>query len=297
MKRALILGISGQDGAYLAQQLLQNNHQVFGTMPDASTRPFLCLQSLGILNKIRTFQLSQQDFPSVLRLLKTLRVDEIYNLSAQVECGTENALSVCEPNLEQGTLNVLEAMRILRNGERYLFVASGERTDLARQTGAQVLTENREPCDPALAAEAAAARQVALYRAQFGVYACTGVFYNRDSPLQTGFALSRRISAAAARIARGSTEMLQLDHQDEVREWGWAPEYTVAMHRILQQPVPGDFVPHARLACRDRDGRRGFADGIQRTNQGHTLIDYPAADLPAGGVRRTAFEGFIRGRG
>ena len=243
MKRALILGISGQDGAYLARHLLKSGYHVFGTMPDASTRRFRCLRTLGIFDRIPIFQLSLQDYPAIVSLFKSMRLDEIYNFSSHVECGAQGEdLRVCEPDLERGTLNILEAIRSLGQGERFLLAASGEASDLSAATRRGRPAANRGRVDPALEEEALACRHVAEYRENHGIYACTGVIYNRASPLAPHYALSKKIISSAARIAAGHPERLTLPYLDEIREWGWAPEYADAIQRVLQQETPEDFV-------------------------------------------------------
>jgi GDPmannose 4,6-dehydratase len=243
MKRAIILGISGQDGAYLAQLLLKKNYQVFGTMPDAPVRIFKCLRTLGIYQKVHLVQLSLQDFPAVLRLIKTLRPDEIYNLSSQVEYGRQdNGLTVCEPDIEASTKNVLEALRISGLGQRYLQVTSGEPTDVTQLAGWVANPKQRQHLEPVHDVELRSAQLVSTYRNTYGLFACSGNIYNRESPLQPGFALSRQITAAAARISSGYIERLEVPHPDLKREWGWAPEYATAMHRMLKQEIPADYV-------------------------------------------------------
>lgn len=243
MRSALILGISGQDGAYLARHLLQQGYRVFGTMPDASSRRFRCLRALGIFDQVQVYQLSLQDFPTVLHILKRLRPDEIYDFSSQVACGTpEENLRVCEPDMEQGTQNALEAIRILSQGSRFLLATSGEASGIYTDAGCEGSFAPRSELEPAQKEEARACRQVAAYREKFGIFACTGIIYNRSSPLAPGNSLSRIITTAAVRIAAGYGTRLNLEHPDDIHEWGWAPEYADVMQRILQQDQPADFV-------------------------------------------------------
>ncbi len=212
-------------------------------MPDASGRAFNCLKALGIHDRIHTVQLSLQDFQGVLHLLKTIRPEEIYNLSSQVECGAPGEdLRICDPNIEQGTQNVLEALRMLGNRERFFQAASGEKAHGLFAKGPGEPVADRGPDDPATVEEARAKQQIAFYRQKYDVFACTGVIFNRDSPLQPGHALSKRIAGAAVQIAAGKRDHLRIDHPNEVREWGWAPEYADAYWRILQQQKPADYV-------------------------------------------------------
>ena len=242
MSKALICGISGQDGAYLARLLLEKGYEVFGTSRDAQASDFHNLVSLGIRRSIHLESLALKDLRSVLQTLKTVRPDEVYNLSGQSSVGLsfEQPVETLE-SIAQASLNLLEAIRFM---ERPLRLYNACSSECFGDTGASVADEDTpfRPRSPYATAKAAAFWEVANYREAYGLFACSGILFNHESPLRPERFVTQKIVAAACRIHAGSNEKLFLGDINIQRDWGWAPEYVEAMWQMLQQPQSDDFV-------------------------------------------------------
>ena len=240
--RALICGVSGQDGAYLAQFLLERGYEVYGTSRDAEVRNFGNLARLGIAGRVVTSSMASNDFRSVLQALSRVAPDEIYSLAGQSSVGLsfEQPVETLE-SISMGTLNLLEAMRFLGKPIRLYSAGSGE---CYGDTAGARATENTpfRPRSPYAVAKATAHWLVANYREAYGLHASTGVLFNHESPLRSRRFVTRKIVAAACAIARGSRERLTLGNLELHRDWGWAPEYVEAMWLMLQQGRADDYV-------------------------------------------------------
>ena len=241
-RKALIVGVSGQDGAYLAKLLLSKGYTVIGTSRDAQMSAFSNLDRVGLRGRIALESVSPSDFRSVLQCLIKVEPDEIYNLAGQSSVG----LSFQQPietveSITVGTFNMLEAVRFTSKPIRLYHAASGE---CFGDTGAAAADERTafRPTSPYAVAKSAAFGAVDVYREAYGLFACSGILFNHDSPLRPERFVTRKIIAAACRIARGSREKLVLGNIDVARDWGWAPEYVDAMWRMLQQPQAEEFV-------------------------------------------------------
>ncbi|MFI4891061.1 MAG: GDP-mannose 4,6-dehydratase [Steroidobacterales bacterium] len=240
--RALICGISGQDGAYLAELLLKKGYSLTGTSRDAETVSIRNLARLGILNQIQLESMATHDFRSVLNVLRKADADEIYNLSGQSSVG----LSFQQPvetldSIISGNLNILEGIRSLGKPARFFSAGSGECYGETKPAGASEDDPFR-PRSPYAVAKAAAFWLVANYREAYGLHASTGVLFNHESPIRPARFVTRKIIATACRISKGSNEKLVLGNMGIRRDWGWAPEYVEAMWLMLQQQAPADFV-------------------------------------------------------
>ena len=241
MKKALICGVSGQDGGYLAQLLLAKGYQVVGSSRDAQMASFNNLVRLGIRDRIEVESVALSDFRSVLQALIKVEPDEIYNLAGQSSVG----LSFQQPvetleSISVGTLNLLEAIRFTGKPIKFYNACSSECFgDIA--DGADENTSFR-PRSPYAVAKAAAFWEVANYREAYNLFACSGILFNHESPLRPARFVTKKIVNAACRIAAGSREQLQLGNIAIRRDWGWAPEYVEAMWLMVQQDAPDDFV-------------------------------------------------------
>src|SRR5437016_1028795 len=241
-KRALICGISGQDGAYLAELLLSKGYKVIGTSRDAQFNSFSNLEKLRIKNRIQFESLTLTDFRSALHTLAKAEPHEVYNLAGQ----TSVALSFQQPvealeSIAIGTNNLLEAIRFIGRPIRLYNACSSECFGDLGPEGANESTAFR-PKSPYAVAKATAFWQVYNYRAAFRVHACSGILFNHESPLRPERFVTRKVVASACRIARGSREKLRLGNISVRRDWGWAPEYVDAMWRILQHDRASDYV-------------------------------------------------------
>jgi GDPmannose 4,6-dehydratase len=249
MKRALITGISGQDGAYLAKHLLNLRYEVCGTSRDAQIASFKNLVRLGIREKVRLESLAVNDFRSVLQVLAKIQPDEVYNLGGQssVSLSFQQPVETLE-SISVSTLNFLECIRFIGKPIRFYNAGSSECFgDLDGAAGSE-LTPFR-PRSPYAVAKATAFWQVANYREAYGLFACSGILFNHESPLRPERFVTKKIALAAARIARGLQKQLLLGNTAVCRDWGWAPEYVEAMHSMLQLSQPEDFVIATGRSC------------------------------------------------
>jgi GDPmannose 4,6-dehydratase len=240
--KALICGISGQDGAYLAQHLLSRGYEVFGTSRDAQTSGFGNLRALDLREGITTLSMSPTDFRSVLQTLTRIQPDEVYNLSGQSSVGLsfEQPVEAFE-SISVGTLNLLEAIRFAAPKIRFYNAGSGE---VFGDTGDTPADEDTRlaPKSPYAVAKATAQWTVASYRDAYKLHCCSGILFNHESALRPERFVTRKIVAAACAIKNGDKRRLRLGNIEIVRDWGWAPEYVHAMHLMLQQPTPADYV-------------------------------------------------------
>ena len=242
MKRALICGISGQDGSYLARHLLNLDYEVHGTSRDAQMSPFDGLRRLSIRERVKTWSMASNDFRSVLHIVRKVRPDEIYNLSGQSSVGLsfEQPVETME-SITLGTLNLLETIRFLEAGTRFYNAGSSECFGDTRGLPANENTPFA-PRSPYAVAKSAAHWQVANYREAYSLFACTGVLFNHESSLRPSRFVTKKIVETARRIIAGSKEKLTLGNTKVIRDWGWAPEYVEAMHLMLQAKTPDDYV-------------------------------------------------------
>lgn len=243
MKTALICGVSGQDGAWLAKSLLERgDYQVVGTSRDAQVSPLHNLKRLGIASAVRVESMAPNDFRSVFQTLSKIKPDEIYNLSGQSSVG----LSFQQPvetleSISAATLNILECIRFLDRPVRFYNAGSSECYGETGREGANE-TVPFSPRSPYAVAKAAAFWEVANYREAYGIYACSGILFNHESPLRPARFVTRKIVSTAVRIHLGERSRLEMGNLDIWRDWGYAPEYVDAMWRMLQQDQPEDFV-------------------------------------------------------
>jgi GDPmannose 4,6-dehydratase len=241
MKRALIFGISGQDGSYLAKLLLIKGYEVYGASRDASSNNFENHIKLEIKNHIIYESASLNDFRSVLQVLMKVRPDEIYNLAGQ----TSVALSFQQPvetleSISIATLNILEAIRF--TGLPIRFYNAGSSECFGNVNFAVNENTPFRPRSPYGVAKATSFWEVANYREAYNIFSCTGILFNHESPLRKERFVTKKIVATACRIANKSNEKLHLGNIEIYRDWGWAPEYVEAMYLMLQQNHPDDFI-------------------------------------------------------
>jgi GDPmannose 4,6-dehydratase len=241
-KKALIIGISGQDGSYLAELLLKNGYEVYGTSRDADLSNFYGLKRLGIKDKVNLHSMSLIDFRSVMQTILQIEPDEIYNLAGQTSVG----LSFLQPvetleSISIGSLNILEVLRFHKLPIKFYNACSSE---CFGDTGGHAANEETpfRPRSPYAVAKSAAFWQVANYREAYNLFSCSGILFNHESPLRAKRFVTKKIIDTACAIADGENIELELGNISIIRDWGWAPEYCEAMHLILQQAEPGDFV-------------------------------------------------------
>ncbi|CAG0958719.1 partial GDPmannose 4,6-dehydratase, partial [Geobacteraceae bacterium] len=209
---------------------------------DAQMSRFENLARLGIREAVETASMALNDFRSVLQVLAKYQPDEVYNLAGQSSVGLsfEQPVETLE-SISIGTLNLLEGIRFLNKDIRLYNAGSSECFGDTGTTPANEQTPFR-PRSPYAVAKAAAHWEVANYREAYGLFACSGILFNHESPLRPERFVTQKIVSAACRIANGRRERLKLGRLDIERDWGWAPEYVEAMWRMLQQSQPDDFV-------------------------------------------------------
>ncbi len=241
-KRALICGVSGQDGAYLAKLLLDKEYDVYGTSRDVQVSALRNLEYLGIRDRLKLLSMSLTDFRSVLQVLSQVQPDEIYNLAGQSSVGLsfEQPVETLE-SIATGTLNLLESIRFIGKPTRFYNAGSSECFGDTRGLPADEDTPFR-PRSPYAVAKSAAFWEVANYREAYNLFACSGILFNHESSLRPNRFVTQKIVAAACRIANGNQEKLMLGNIDIQRDWGFAPDYVEAMYLMLQQDAPEDFV-------------------------------------------------------
>jgi GDPmannose 4,6-dehydratase len=241
-KRALICGISGQDGAYLAQLLLGRGYEVWGSSRDAELASFDNLRRLGIYDSVHLVSLNLRDIASVLGLLRRARPSEIFGLAGQSSVGLsfEQPIETIE-SIALGTLCLLEAIRLSDLDIRLYNAGS---TECFGDTGDSVANESSpfNPCSPYAVAKSSAFWTVANYRQAYGMFACTGILSNHDSPLRPRRFVTRKIIHAVASLALGRDVRLSLGNLNIERDWGWAPEYVEAIAAMLGQASPADYI-------------------------------------------------------
>jgi GDPmannose 4,6-dehydratase len=238
----LIAGVTGQDGAYLAHYLLGLGYRVVGTSRDAQMADTSRLERLGIAADVELVSLAPNDFRSVLKVVSTAQPQQIYNLAGQTSVGLSFEQPVeCMESISTATLNLLEVIRYLGGGIRFFNAGSSE---CFGQTGEAPATEDTplRPRSPYAVAKAAAYWQVATYREAYGMFACTGILANHESPLRPQRFVTQKIIAGVKAIKAGQARTIQLGNLDIWRDWGWAPEYVQAMVLMLQAEQPNDFL-------------------------------------------------------
>lgn len=242
-KTALICGVSGQDGAWLALFLSRKGYTVWGTSRDVLGNSFENLIKLGIEKKIKKLSMDPENFHSVCNVLRKIVPDEIYFLTGQSSVG----LSFEQPaetiqSITMGTLNVLEACRLMKNEIRLYHAGSSE--CFGDVTNLKAADENTifQPRSPYAVAKASTFWLVNNYREAYSLFACTGLLFNHESSLRPDRFVTKKIVNGAKSIAQGFGEKLILGRLDIARDWGWAPEYVEAMWLMLQREHPEDFV-------------------------------------------------------
>ena len=241
-KTALITGIGGQDGAYLAQLLVSKGYRVFGTSRDAGVSRFESLEKLGIAKQVKLLSMAPNDFKSTFTVISKVLPDEIYHLAGQTSVG----LSFEQPSetiesITIGTLNILEAIRFLKLPTKFYHASSSECFGDTHGASADEHTPFN-PVSPYAVAKSAAHWLVRNYREANAMFAVNGILFNHESELRPERFVTQKVVRAAYRISKGSTEILTLGDLSISRDWGWAPEYVQAMWLMLQADKADDFV-------------------------------------------------------
>jgi len=242
--RALVTGITGQDGAYLSQFLLDKGYEVFGLLRRSASADVIDdrLRWLGIEGKVRMVDGNLIDVSSLVRTLQEVKPDEVYNLGAQsfVKSSWNQPLLTGQVTA-LGAANMLEAVRLTRPEARFYQASSSEMFGLIQEPWQSEKT-SFYPRSPYGVAKLYAHWMVVNYRESFGLFACNGILFNHESPLRGIEFVTRKVTDGVARIKLGLIQELKLGNLEAKRDWGHARDYVRAMWMMLQQDTPEDFV-------------------------------------------------------
>ena len=241
-KKALITGINGQDGAYLAKLLLEKGYQVLGGVRRSSSHSRARLVELGILNDIKIVDLDLSDLPNIWRQISDIQPDEVYNLAAQsfVKTSWEQPLYTTDIDAVAVT-RFLEVIRSVNPGCRFYQASTSEMYGFVQQIP-QSETTPFYPRSPYGVAKLYAHWITVNYRESFGIFASSGILFNHESPLRGLDFVTRKISFNLAKIKLGELPFLELGNLDAKRDWGFAGDYVEGMWLMLQQQKPDDYV-------------------------------------------------------
>ncbi|MEE9613593.1 MAG: GDP-mannose 4,6-dehydratase [Thermodesulfobacteriota bacterium] len=241
-KKALITGMRGQDGAYLAKLLLEKGYEVYGADRRSANADPWRLRELGIEGEVRTMHIDLLEFTNIMNSVKSLQPDEIYNLAAQsfVKASFEQPSVTTEINAV-GTLRMLETVKNFAPHARFYQASSSEMFGKVRAVP-QDETTPFYPRSPYATSKLFAHWTTVNYREAYGLFCCSGILFNHESPLRGIEFVTRKITDAVARIKNGMQEGLVLGNLDARRDWGYAGEYVEAMWLMLQREKPDDYV-------------------------------------------------------
>ena len=242
MKTALITGITGQDGAYLAEYLLSKDYNVLGVIRRLSTQNMERLAYLNIADKVKLLDGDILDLSSLIRILKEHKPGEVYNLAAQSFVGTSWQQPILTSNVTAiGALNLLEAIRLVDPSIKFYQASTSEMFGKIKET-VQCETTPFHPRSPYGVSKLYAHWMTVNYRESYNMFACAGILFNHESPIRGLEFVTRKVTYAAARIKCGLQDKLHLGNIDAKRDWGHARDYVKAMHLMLQYDKPEDFV-------------------------------------------------------
>ncbi|MCF8163529.1 MAG: GDP-mannose 4,6-dehydratase [Polynucleobacter sp.] len=257
-KRALICGITGQDGALLAKFLINKDYEVWGTSRDAEVPEHKNISRLGIKDAVVLRSVIPSDFRSVLNVLAQSTPDEVYFLGSQSSVSLSFVLPAeTIESILNGVLNFLEAIRILKLNSKFFHPSSSECFGNVEQLPATIHTPFN-PVSPYGVAKAAAHFLVINYRLAYNVFACNGILFNHESVLRPSRFVTQKIVERAYAISVGKETTLSLGRLDIIRDWGWAPEYVEGMWLSLQQPQAGDYI----FATGEPNSLESFVDEV-----------------------------------
>ena len=258
MKTAVITGITGQDGAYLAELLLSKQYRVYGAFRRTSSANFWRLEELGLTNhpNLHLIEYDLTDLGSSIRLLEVSEPQEVYNLAAQSFVGVSFDQPITTASITGlGPLNLLEAIRIVNPKIKFYQASTSEMFGLVQQIPQTELTPFY-PRSPYGVAKLFAHWSTINYRESYGIFAASGILFNHESPLRGKEFVTRKITDSIAKIKLGKQELLELGNLDAKRDWGYAKDYVEGMHLMLQVKTPDTYV----LATNRTETVREFVD-------------------------------------
>lgn len=244
MKTALITGITGQDGSYLAKFLLEKGYKVYGVYRRTSTPNFWRLQTLDVLDKVSLIPADLIDMSSMLEAINVSNPDEIYNLAAQSYVGASFDQPIVTTYVDG--IGILQILEVLRNTKKKIKFYQASTSELYGEGLNEDKKQNEQtkflPNSPYANAKLYGFHSVRIYRDSYGLFACNGILFNHESPLRGLEFVTRKITNAVAQIKLGRKIKLRLGNLQAKRDWGFAGDYVEAMWLVLQQEKPDDYV-------------------------------------------------------
>ena len=282
-RKALITGITGQDGAYLAKFLLDKGYEVFGLLARRSSPTTWRLSYLGVLDKVTLIDGDLTDIASIIRALNVSEPDEVYNLGAQSFVATSWAQPLLTANATGiGALHILEALRQVRPQARFYQASTSEMFGLIQEP-VQSETTPFYPRSPYGVSKLFAHWMTINYRESFGIFGCSGILFNHESPLRGIEFVTRKVTDAVARIKLGIQDRLELGNIDAKRDWGFSGDYVKAMWAMLQQDKPDTYVIATGRTTTVRDMCKIAFDYVGLDYEKYVHINpkfYRPADVP-----------------
>ena len=244
MKHAIVTGVTGQDGAYLTDLLLSKGYYVYGTFRRTSSVNFWRLEEVGCLKhpNLHLVEFDLTDLSSTIRLIQLARPEEIYNLAAQSFVGVSFEQPITTAEITGvGVVNLLEAIRIVNPAIRFYQASTSEMFGKA-QAVPQCESTPFYPRSPYSVAKLYAHWMTVNYRESYGIFGCSGILFNHESPLRGREFVTRKITDSIAKIRLGKLDVLELGNMDAKRDWGYAKEYVDGMWRMLQAEKADTYV-------------------------------------------------------
>ncbi|MBH1973906.1 MAG: GDP-mannose 4,6-dehydratase [Rhodobacteraceae bacterium] len=253
MKIAFITGITGQDGAYLAKLLLEKGYTVHGGVRRISHPELSRLEALGIAKEVQLHDFDLTEPYSVLRVLRSVQPDEFYNLAAQSFVGASWEVPIYTADVDGvAVVRILDAIRTMSPQTRFYQASTSEMFGLVQEVP-QCETTRLYPRSPYGAAKVYGHYITMNYRESFGLHASSGILFNHESPLRGKEFVTRKITMALAKLARGGADPVELGNMDARRDWGFAGDYVEGMWRMVQQDVADDYVLATGVTTTIRD--------------------------------------------
>lgn len=242
MKKALITGIRGQDGAYLAHLLLKKGYDVYGVDRRSGDSSFWRLKDLGIEKDVKILYMDLLELTNIMRTIEKTKPDEVYNLAAQsfVQASFEQPILTADIDA-MGVLRLLEALRTIKPDAKFYQASTSEMFGKVQEIPQNESTPFY-PRSPYGVAKLFSHWMLINYRESYNMYACSGILFNHESPLRGIEFVTRKITYGIAKIKRGLQDKIVLGNLDSKRDWGYAKEYVEGMWLMLQQPKPDDYV-------------------------------------------------------
>jgi GDPmannose 4,6-dehydratase len=272
-KSALITGVTGQDGAYLAKHLLDKGYAVFGVHARRSTDTLWRLRYLGIEDQVTLLSSDLTDLSSLVRCMETSQAQEVYNLGAQSFVGSSWDQPILTSNVTgTGVVNMLEAVRMVNKDARFYQASTSEMFGLIQEP-MQSESTPFYPRSPYGVAKLFGHWMTVNYRESFGMHASSGILFNHESPLRGIEFVTRKVTDAVARIKLGKQKELRLGNIDAKRDWGFAGDYVDAMWLMLQQDVADDYVIATGVTTTVRDMCRIAFSHVGLNYEDYVVID------------------------